>query len=112
MADEGAFDFGGADAVARDVEDVVDTADDPEVTVFVLTTTIAGEVAAGNFGPVDLFVAFGIAPEAAQHAGPGFADDEFAALPFRDGIALVIDDFGNDAEEWERGAAGFGGGGA
>src|SRR5205809_608798 len=99
MADEGAFDFGSADAVASHVEDVVNAADDPEIAVFVLAAAVAGEVATGNFGPVDLFVAFGIAPEAAQHAGPGFANDEFAALPFRDRIPLVIDDFGNNAEE-------------
>jgi hypothetical protein len=41
MRDEGAFDFGGPDAVAGDVEHVVDAADDPEIAVFVATSTVA-----------------------------------------------------------------------
>ena len=54
MADERAFDFGGADAMAGDVEDVVDAADDPEVTVFVLAAAVACEIGARDFSPIDL----------------------------------------------------------
>ena len=35
VGDEGALDLGGAEAVAGDVEDVVEAADDPEVAVLV-----------------------------------------------------------------------------
>ena len=45
MRDERAFDFGGAEAVAGDVEHVVDAADDPEVAVLVAPRAVAGEVA-------------------------------------------------------------------
>ena len=48
MADQGALDFGGADAVAGDVEHVVDAADDPEIAVLVAARAVAGEIAALN----------------------------------------------------------------
>ena len=48
VANQGAFNFGGANAMAGDVEDVVDASDDPEVAVFVLAAAIAGKVAAGT----------------------------------------------------------------
>ena len=46
VRDERALDLGGADAVAGDVEHVVDAADDPEVAVFVAARAVAGEVLA------------------------------------------------------------------
>src|ERR1051325_11038390 len=63
MAEEGALDFRGADAMAGDIEHVVNPADDPEITVFVLPAAVAGEVAAGHFAPIDFFVPLRIAPE-------------------------------------------------
>ena len=44
MADEGALDFGGAEAVAGDVEHVVDAAHDPEVAVLIAACAVAGEI--------------------------------------------------------------------
>ena len=47
VADQGAFDFGGADAMAGDVDHVVDAAGDPVVAVGIAAAAVAGEVLAG-----------------------------------------------------------------
>src|SRR5688500_11450355 len=112
IADERAFDFGGADAVTGDVEHVIDAADNPEVAVLVLSAAVAGEIASFEFAPIDFAKTLRVAPDAAEHAGPWFANDEFAAGVARGGISFVIDHLRQDAEKRERGAARFGGCGA
>src|SRR5262249_38738351 len=47
VADQGALDLGGAEAVAGDVDHVVDAAGDPVVAVLVAAAAVAGEVLAG-----------------------------------------------------------------
>ena len=84
VGDERGLDFHGAEAVAADVDDVVDAAHEPEVAVGVLARAVAGEVAAGNVGPVGLLVALGVAVDGAGHGGPGLADDEQAAASRRE----------------------------
>src|SRR2546429_398175 len=74
-----ALDFRRADAMSRDIQHVVDAADDPEITILVLTATVAGEVSPFDFAPVDLLVTPRITPDAAQHVRPRLADDELAA---------------------------------
>ena len=51
VAHERALDLGGADAVAGDVEHVVDAPDDPEVAVLVAPRAVAREVDAGQLRP-------------------------------------------------------------
>ncbi len=108
VADESAFDFGGADSVAGDIEDIVDTTDDPEVSVFVLTAAVAGEVGPFDLAPIGFLEPLGIAPQAAKHGGPWLADDEFAAAALGHRVALIVDDFGADAEKRQGGRAGLG----
>ena len=112
VGDEGAFDFGGAEAVAADVEDVVHAAGDPEVAVLVAAGAVAAEVHAGDVAPVGLLVALRVAEDAAEHRRPRLADDEQARLALRNFLAVAVDDGGVDAEDGERGAAGDGGRGA
>ncbi len=109
MRDEGGLDFHGAEAVAADVDDVVDAAHEPEVAVGVLARAVAGEVAAGNVGPVGFLIALGVAVDGAGHGGPWAADDEQAAVAGGDGMAFFGDDFRLDAEEGAGGGAGLGG---
>ena len=52
MDDERTFDFDRAQAVAGDVEHVVDAAHDPVVAVVVVAGVVAGEVLAGHLAPV------------------------------------------------------------
>ena len=94
MANQRAFHFGRADAMAGDVEHVVDTAHDPEVTVLVLAASVACEVAARDLGPVSFLVAGGVSPNAPQHGRPRLADHQLAAGILRHGLAGVIHDLG------------------
>src|SRR5262245_50277902 len=92
----------------RDVENVIDPSDDPEITVLVLTATVAGEIAVFAFAPVNLFVALGIAPQPAQHRRPRFAHDKLATGIFWHCFPFVIHHFGHDTEKRQRGRTGLG----
>ena len=85
----------------RDVENVVDTAHDADVALIVRARTIAGEVilAVEVLRVVALPEALRIAPDAAQHAGPGLLDDELAALALAGGGPVVLVDLRHDAGE-------------
>ena len=71
VVDQRRLHLGGGDPVARDVHDVVDATEEPEVAVVVDLGPVAGEVAALEAAPVGLPVALGIPVEAAQHRRPG-----------------------------------------
>src|SRR5215471_4239825 len=88
--------------MAADVENVVHAAHDPEVAVFILARTVAGEVHAGNLRPVVLHVAVGIAIDGAQHTGPGPLDNKKSARAGRYRLAIHGHDLGNHAGEWPR----------
>ena len=108
MADQRTLDFGGAEAVAGDVEHVIDAADDPEIAVLVPAGAVTGEIESGNFAPVSFLIPRAVAVNGAEHGGPGFANDEFAAHVGSDFLAVVIDDGGINAEERKRRGAGLG----
>ncbi len=109
MADQGAFHLGGAHAVARDVDDVVDAAHEPVVAVVVEPGAVTGEVLAGEVIEVDLLHAFalGVAISAAYHARPRKLDAELAALVGFDRLALVIDHQRTHSEERTAGGTGL-----
>ena len=44
VGDEGGFDFGGAEAMAGNVENIIETADDPEVAFLITEGSVAGGV--------------------------------------------------------------------
>ena len=58
------LDLGGAHAVAGDVDDVVDAADDPVVAVLVAAAAVTGEVVAGVLAEVGLVEALRVAVDA------------------------------------------------
>src|SRR4051812_14368986 len=62
IAHESALDFCRADTMTGNVENVIDPADDPEITILILPATVAGEIASGHFGPVDFLVTLGVTP--------------------------------------------------
>ena len=80
MTHEGAFDLGGTDAVAGDIDHVVDAAHEPEVTVFVLATTVAGKIDIIVHREVGVDEPIVITPHGPHHAGPGLHEAEFAAF--------------------------------
>jgi hypothetical protein len=111
MGDEGALHLRRADAVAGNVQDVVDTADDPEVPVLVLPGAIAGEIdpgLAGKLGEVLALVALIVAPEGAEHRGPGLGDHQLAAGVPRHLTAALVHHLRHDAEERPRPGTGLG----
>ena len=85
VRDERRLDLGGRDAVAGDVHDVVDPAEQPQVAVVVLLRAVAGEVVAllGEPRPVGLAVALVVAPDAAQHRRPRLGEHQQAAAAVR-----------------------------
>jgi hypothetical protein len=82
MRDQRRLDLHRAEAVAGDVEHVVDAAHDPEVAVQVAVGAVAGQVVlAAEVGRiVGLLEALRVAPDGADHRRPGLLDDQEAAL--------------------------------
>src|SRR6266853_2375792 len=86
------------------VQNVVHSAHDPEIPVFIFTRAIAGKVrAARNLRPVLAYVAIGIAVDCPQHGGPGLPDYEITTRAQGHRLALHGHDFRNHAEERSRG---------
>ena len=79
MRDQRAFDLRGADAMARDVDDIVDAAGDPVIAVLVAAAAVAGEIEAGIGLEIGLEEARVVAPHGAHLAGPGRGEAEVAA---------------------------------
>ena len=52
MADERALDLGRAEAMAGDVENVIDPTHYPKITILVATRAVAGEIIPFDFTPV------------------------------------------------------------
>src|SRR6267142_2470511 len=67
MIDQRALHLHGADAVPRDVHDVVDAPQEPEVSVLVALRAVPGEVDARKPGPVLLPVSLRVAVNPAKH---------------------------------------------
>src|SRR6266576_4558653 len=111
MVHQRALHFHRADAVAGDVEHVVDAAEDPEVAVLIALGAVAREVQVLPFTPVDVTVALVVAPDGARHAGPRRRDGEIAAADL-DALAFAVQQVGVDAGEGNRPRAGLGDGDA
>ena len=109
MRNQRTFDLDRAEPVAGDIQYIVDPAHDPVVTVFVAAGVVAGQVLAGHLAPIHFLVAVIIAPDAAEHAGPGMGHHEPAALIAADGLARRVNDCRQDAGQRFGAAAGLGG---
>src|SRR5258706_9983910 len=75
--------------MTRDVEHVVHAAQNPEVAVFIALRAITGEVRVLPPAPVDLAVAFVVAPDGAEHPRPWLRDGEITS-PNRHVLPLTI----------------------
>jgi hypothetical protein len=81
VRDQRRLDLGRRQAVAGDVHDVVDPAEQPDVAVLVVLGAVAGEVVLrAEAAPVGLLVALRVAPDAAQHRRPRLGEHEVADL--------------------------------
>ena len=107
MPDQSRLDFGGRDAVARNVHHVVDAAQHPDVAVGVDACTVTGEVPAllGVPRPVRLLVPLRIAPDAAQHRRPRLIQHQVARHVLglvgagHQFLAVFVDDLRRDARQ-------------
>src|SRR5437588_11218340 len=90
------------------VEHVVNSTDDPEITVLVAPATVTGKIASFDFTPVCFLITLRVAPDSAEHAGPWFSEDEFVSGIGRKSVAIIIDDFGDDTKKGQGGCPGFG----
>src|SRR5580698_2727800 len=98
--------------MAGNVDDVVHTAHDPEITVFISAGTVAGKVIRRNLRPVLLHIAIRVAVDGTRHPWPGLFDDQVASGSVGHGLAVHADDFGYNAGQGTGGGAGLGSDGA
>src|SRR5687767_924841 len=99
MLDERRLDLHRADAVAGDVENVIDASEDPEVAIVVALRPIAGEVeiwATGPLGEISLHVPLVVAPDRPQHRRPWAREREQTATD-RDHVTLRVEELGGVA---------------
>ncbi|MNN40192.1 hypothetical protein D3C76_1212920 [compost metagenome] len=87
---QGAFDFGGADAVAGDVDHVIDPSGYPQVTVLVAARAVAGEVVTRQWLEVGIDHSLRVAVHAADLSGPAGLDRQHAAAGAFNQLALVV----------------------
>ena len=107
MRDQRALDFGGAHAMAGDVDDVVDAAGDPVIAVGVAAAAVAGEVLAGIGREIGLLEALMVAVDRAHLARPGSAMQRLPAQAPSSTLPSASTISGYHAEERQRRRAGL-----
>jgi hypothetical protein len=93
--------------MAGNLDDVVHSAEHPQVAVGIALRRVAGEIAARDAAPILAEESLVVAENRAHHRGPWALDDEIAGFARRRALALQIDDFGEHARERTRGRAGL-----
>src|ERR1044072_2076991 len=96
------FDFGGAKAMAGDVDNVIDAPRDPVISVLVSSATVTGDILARIVLEIRVDETLMVAVDRAHLARPGFDDAQVAAAGAFNLFAFCIDDLRHDAEEWAR----------
>ena len=91
------LDLGGRDPVSGDVHDIVDATQEPQGPVEVDLGAVTGEVVLRPPRPVGVDVALVVAPDTAQHRGPGLGEHEVTAVAGFNRGAVVVDDRCADA---------------
>src|SRR5579872_1371876 len=79
--------------MSSDVEDIVRTAKDGDVSVFIFHSNVASDVTAREILPVTL-VAGGITPDGAQHTWERALEDEATANVRRNGFTIFVNHVG------------------
>src|SRR5262249_4203869 len=99
MADQRRLDFHRAQSMSRYVDDGIDAAEHPEVSVVVAPGSVPGEIDAWNLRPVLLDVAVGISIYRPEHRRPRLLDYQVAPRPGRHRLALPVHNLGDDSGE-------------
>ena len=109
MIDECALDFHGADTMARDVEHVIDTTQNPVVPIGVALDAVTGEIEIRPTSPlreVRIDVPLIVAPDGTQHAGPWMRQREQSATDLHF-VAVGVEQCRTHAGKRRRGRPGF-----
>ena len=107
MGNQRAFDFGGAHAVARDIDDIIDPPGDPPIAIGIAPRAVAGEIAAGIGGEIGLEEARMIVPDGAHLPRPALRQAQIALGRAMEFGALGIDEHRHHAEQRQRRRAGL-----
>ncbi len=99
MGDERAFDLGGAEPVAGDVDHVVDAPGDPVIAVLVAARAVAGEIKSRKGREIGVDKAAMIAIDGAHLAGPGARQAKISFARAFDPPAVIVDQKRLDPEE-------------
>ena len=107
VGNKGAFHFGGAHAVARNIDHIIYPASNPVIAIFITAASIASKIDAGEGGEIGLEKTVMIAVNGAHLARPAVLDDKRAfggAFQFH---PVIIDQGRLHAEHGQGGTAGF-----
>src|SRR4051812_15933864 len=95
------------DSVTRDVQDVIDAADDGEITLFVPARAVPREIHAGDVGEILLLEPLVVTVDRSHDARPGSAHHEHPARAGADALAVLGDHVRLDTEERQARGAGL-----
>ena len=107
VRDQRGLNLGGGQTVARDVHDVIDATQQPDVTVVVVAGAITGKVFVAELVPIRFLEALGVAPDSAQHGGPGLGNNEESTRVVGLNDTVFVDDLEVDAGNGNLRASGF-----
>ena len=107
MTDQGTLEFRSTQTMTRNIQNVVDATNNPEVPLLVTARSVTREVGSFDLAPVLMAIACLVPPYAAQHGRPRLTNDQLATLAMRNFNTIVIDNGGVDSEERERGGSGL-----
>ena len=107
MGDQRAFDFGRAQAVAGDFDNIIHAADDPVIAVFVASRRIAGQVFARILAPVLAHVALRVFVDGAHHRRPRLLEHQVALFAIGRRVAGLVQNFSLLSKEGPCAAARF-----
>ena len=88
---QGALDFGGAEIVAGDDDDVVDTSRDPVIAILVATCAVTGKIHTGIGAEIGVDETLVVAVDRADLAGPGGLYHQVAGAGPLDLGALLVE---------------------
>src|SRR5439155_2985370 len=97
-----ALDLGGAEAMAGDVNDIIDPAGDPIEAVSVAARSVTGEIEPLEGREIGFDEAFVVAIDGSHHTGPGARETEIAFGGAVETLAFAIDDDRLASEERPR----------
>src|SRR5690606_19373880 len=107
VENQGAFHFRSTDAVARDVQHVINPAGDPVVAIGIPTRTVSGEIDALVGAEVGFHQALLIAVHGTDLARPGLLDHQVAIGGTFELVAIVVYQCRDHTEQRAHGGAGL-----